>query len=189
VAAGVRKVSAGAGDETKQLAWEVLLAANRTQAKGSTVRLLVPRAPEVAEDLGTQLTDAQLLSVEEYLLDRGYVASADIGLTWSTYTVTPAGLRWLEASAPEPSLSDPLRELADKPDKETAFESALRAEVEEERHRLEEVERELNEAHPEPENAQGPRESPEIPGPNETTTEGGGGQETSSERRWWEFWR
>ena len=39
-------------DETEKLAWVVLLAANRTQAKGSTVRLIVPRAPEVAEELG-----------------------------------------------------------------------------------------------------------------------------------------
>jgi hypothetical protein len=37
--------------------------------------------------------------------------------------------------------------------------------------------------------SQEPRESPESPSPDETTTEGSGGQETPSERRWWEFWR
>ena len=80
-------------NQTEQLAWVVLRAANRTQAKGSTARLVVPRAPEVADELGRELTDAQFRSVEEYLLDHGYVADADIGLTWSAYTVTPAGLK------------------------------------------------------------------------------------------------
>jgi hypothetical protein len=55
----------------EQLAWVVLRAANRSQAKSSTARLIVPRAPEVAEELGMDLTDAQFLSVEEYLLDHG----------------------------------------------------------------------------------------------------------------------
>ncbi len=69
------------GDEIEQLAWVVLHAANRIQAKSSTARLIVPRAQEVAEELGMDLTDAQFLSVEEYLLDHGYVMLADIGLT------------------------------------------------------------------------------------------------------------
>ena len=153
-------------DQIEQLAWVVLRAANRTQAKGSTARLIVPRAPEVAEDLGIELTDAEFLSVEEYLRDHGYVAPADIGLSWGTYTATPAGLRWLEASLPEPSLMDPLRELADKPGEETAFESALRAELEEERRQMEELERELNETPPEA------RESSESPGPSDTELPG-----------------
>jgi hypothetical protein len=171
---GVRALSIE--NQIEQLAWVVLRAANRTQAKGSTARLIVPRAPEVAEDLDLELTDHEFLSVEEYLLDHGYVAPADIVLTWGTYTATPAGLRWLEASLPEPSPMDPLRELADQPGEETAFESALRAEVEEERQRLEEVERELNEAAPEA------RESPESPGPMETPTDAGGGPQAITQR-------
>ena len=85
----------------EQLAWVVLRAANRSQAKSSTARLIVPRAPEVADELGMDLTEAQFLSVEEYLLDHGYIMLADIGLTWGTYTLTPAGLRWLDASSAE----------------------------------------------------------------------------------------
>ena len=69
------------GDEMEQLAWVGLRAANRSQAKSSTARLSVPRAPEVAEELGVDLTDAQFFSVEEYLLDHGYVVPANIGLT------------------------------------------------------------------------------------------------------------
>jgi hypothetical protein len=107
----------GAGEETERLAWVVLRAANRTQAKGSTSRLVVPRAPEVADEMGMDLTDVQFVSVEEYLEDRGYVAFADLGLVWDAYTITPAGLKWLKAP------------LYDRED--AAFESALRAEVEE----------------------------------------------------------
>jgi hypothetical protein len=79
-----------------------LRAANRTQARGSTVRLIVPRAPEVAEELGMELTEARLLSVEEYLQLHGYVAPANIELRWGTYTITPAGLQWLEEAPSEP---------------------------------------------------------------------------------------
>jgi hypothetical protein len=87
----------------KNLPWLVLRAANRTQARGSTVRLIVPRAQEVAEELGMmELTEARLLSVEEYLQLHGYVEPANIGLTWGTYTITPAGLRWLEEAPSEP---------------------------------------------------------------------------------------
>jgi hypothetical protein len=86
----------------KNLPWLVLRAANRTQARGSTVRLIVLRAPEVAEELGMDLTDTRVLSVEEYLQERGYIESANIGSTWGTYTITPAGLRWLEEAPSEP---------------------------------------------------------------------------------------
>jgi hypothetical protein len=91
----------------KNLPWLVLRAANRTQAKGSTVRLIVPRAQEVAEGLGMELTDSQLLSVEEHLQNHGYVEPANIGLTWGTYTITPAGLRWLEEAPPAEPLELP----------------------------------------------------------------------------------
>jgi hypothetical protein len=86
----------------KNLPWLVLRAANLTQARGSTVRPIVPRAPEVAEELGMELTDSQLLSMEEHLQVHGYVEPANIGLTWGTYTITPAGLRWLEEASSEP---------------------------------------------------------------------------------------
>jgi hypothetical protein len=86
----------------KNLPWLLLRAANRTQARGSTVRLIVLRTPEVAEELGMNLTDTRLLSVEEYLQERGYVESANILSTWGTYTITPAGLRWLEEAPSEP---------------------------------------------------------------------------------------
>ena len=86
----------------KNLPWLVLRAANRAQARGSTVRLIVLRTPEVAEELGMDLTDTRLLSVEEYLQEHGYVESANILSTWGTYTITPAGLRWLEEAPSEP---------------------------------------------------------------------------------------
>jgi hypothetical protein len=141
----------------EQLAWVGSRAANRSRAKSSTARLIVPRAPEVAEELGVDLTDAQFISVEEYLLDHGYVVPANIGLTWGTYTVTwgtytvtPSGLRWLEAGSAERSAANWLRELADKPTEELAFESTNRAELEEEQHRMGAFERELGEVQQEP---------------------------------------
>jgi len=143
-------------------------------------RLVVPRAPEVANEVGLDLTDAQFLSVEEYLLDHGYVASADIGLVWSTFTLTPAGLRWLEANLPEPSPTNRMQELTEGPDEEGAFESALRAELEKERRRMEGFERSLGE---------------EPPGALETAAEGRGSEETrpggveaqepAEARSWW----
>jgi hypothetical protein len=43
----------------------------------------------------------ELLSAEENLQDHGYVA--DIQLTRGTYTISPAGLDWLDGGLPEPS--------------------------------------------------------------------------------------
>jgi hypothetical protein len=82
--------------EAEELAWVVLRVANRTQARGSTARLVIPRAPEVAYELGVDLDEDRFLAAEEHLLERGYVAPVDIGLTRGAYTITPAGLRWLE---------------------------------------------------------------------------------------------
>ena len=83
--------------EAEELAWVVLRVANRTQARGSTVRLVVPRAPEVAYELGVDPDENRFLAAEEHLLQWGYVAPADISLTKASYyTITPAGLRWLE---------------------------------------------------------------------------------------------
>ncbi len=167
----------------EQLAWVVLRAANRSQAKSSTVRIVVPRAPEVAGEMGAELTDEQYLSVEEYLLDQGYVADADISLSWSAYTITPAGLKWLETGLPEPLLTNHwVQELAESAGEEEAFESVLRAELEEESRRMEDLERVLNEERSgAPETA---AEEPEV-----EPRSGTEGPHTAAERRWWEFWR
>ena len=116
--------------ETEQLAWLVLEALNRMQGRGTTVRLVVPSAPEVTRQLDPALAEHELLAAEEYLLKRVHIAPANIGLTWGTYTITPVGLEWLKGG----SLAE-----------EAALESVLRAELEEERRRLEMVERELDE--------------------------------------------
>jgi hypothetical protein len=50
------------------------------------------------------------------------------------------------AGMPEPPLTDRVRELAEKPGEEAAFEAALRTDLEEERRRIEEVEREFLDA-------------------------------------------
>jgi hypothetical protein len=47
------------------------------------------------------VTDEELLSAEEYLEGHGYLARADITLSRGTYTITPAGLKWLESSSPQ----------------------------------------------------------------------------------------
>ncbi len=60
--------------DAEELAWVVLQAANRTQAKGSTVRLVMPRAPEVAFEMGMEdLGDEPFLTAEEFLVERGYL--------------------------------------------------------------------------------------------------------------------
>jgi hypothetical protein len=130
-------------DGTEQLARVVLSAANRTQAKGSTVRPIVPLAPEVAQELGMELDDDVIVAAEEYLLKRGYVVPANIGIRWGTYTITPAGFSWLEESSSGSSTTDRMRELAEKSGEVTAFESVLQAELEEEQYLMEEIEREL----------------------------------------------
>ena len=89
-------------NETELLAGAVLRAVNRAQAKGSTIRLVVPRAPEVAYEMGMDLPEDRLLEVEEYLQDNGYIVPVDIGLPSGTYTITPAGLEWLDMGASEP---------------------------------------------------------------------------------------
>jgi hypothetical protein len=168
-------------DETRRLAWIVLQTANRTQAKGSSVRLVVPRAPEVTDELEPPLREVELLAVEEYLLERGYVAPDDIGLRWGTYTITPAGFYFLEAGLPEPK--DSLRELAEEPGEEAALESAIQSELAEEHRRMEEVERELEEVRQKV--SGGVPEEPESPGPSDAPTDAVGDQESGSERSWW----
>lgn len=101
-------------NETELLAWAVLRAANRTQAKGTTVRLVVPRAPEVAGDLDMEVAEERLLTAEEWLVERGYLAPADVWLTRGTYTITSAGLDWLRGGMPE-SLEAPQKATGDAP--------------------------------------------------------------------------
>jgi len=67
--------------EPERLAWSVLRTANRTQAKGSTARIVVPRDTEMVDGLGRERgvipTDDDLLSAEEVqslLRSRGGVA-------------------------------------------------------------------------------------------------------------------
>jgi hypothetical protein len=85
-------------NETEVLALVVLRAANRTQAKGSSVRLVILRAPEVANEVDTDLTEAQLLSVEGYLAYHGYIEPVHMGLTSSAYTITTSGLEWVKVT-------------------------------------------------------------------------------------------
>ena len=84
--------------------------ANRMQAKGSTARIVVPRDPEMVDELGRERgvipTDDDLLSAEEYLEEHGYLAPTDIGLTRGTYAITPAGLRWIKG-APSGAIETP----------------------------------------------------------------------------------
>ena len=84
----------------------VLQAVNRVQAKGTTVRLVAPRDPDIVEELGGELgsgpTDEELLSAEDYLLEHGYIEPTDLGVTRNVYTVTLAGLDWLEADSTAP---------------------------------------------------------------------------------------
>ncbi len=96
-------------NETEALALIVLRAANRTQAKGTTVRLVIPRAPEVAHEVGVELTEDQLLEVEEYLHLHGYLKPVDIGLTSRTYTITPTGLEWVDIVGVPELLEAPLQ--------------------------------------------------------------------------------
>ena len=58
--------------EAEKLAWVVLRVANRTQAKGSTARLVVLRAPEVAFAVGADaLGDELCRAAEDYLVEQG----------------------------------------------------------------------------------------------------------------------
>jgi hypothetical protein len=158
----------------KNLPWLVLRAANRTQAKGSTVRLIVPRAPEVAEELGMELTDSQLLSVEEHLHNHGYIEPANIGLTWGTYTVTLAGLRWLEEAPPSESSDSPAEALSSPVRPEPAEPAGTSEPVKEKPEEAEPEREEPNRIEPE-------RDEPERVEPRPGT----GGHQEDSDRPWW----
>jgi hypothetical protein len=101
-------------NETELLAWAVLRVANRTQARSTTVRLVVPRAPEVVHNLDMEITEERIVDTEEWLVDRGYLVPADVVLTRGTYTITPAGFEWLRGGMPEP-LEAPQKATEDAP--------------------------------------------------------------------------
>jgi hypothetical protein len=82
--------------EAEEMAWVVLRAANREQARGSTARLVIPNVLEMAQEIVAKLGYDRLLAAEDYLVERGYVVPSDISLTKDAYTITPAGLRWLK---------------------------------------------------------------------------------------------
>ena len=97
---GVTRVAAIAGDiadpdHRRQLATAARLL--------GPVRLVVPRAHEVAHDLGIeQISQERIVEAEEWLEERGYLAPLNVGLTWGTYTITSAGLEWLRGGMPRP---------------------------------------------------------------------------------------
>jgi hypothetical protein len=82
--------------QAEEIAWVVLRAANRKQARGSTARLVVPSVLEVAQEIVAKLGHDRLLAAEDYLLERGYVVPSDTSLSRGAYTITPAGMKWLE---------------------------------------------------------------------------------------------
>jgi hypothetical protein len=82
--------------QAEEIAWVVLRAANRKQARGSTARLVAPSVLEVAQEIVAKLGYDRLLAAEDYLLERGYIVRSDISLSRGAYTITPAGFRWLE---------------------------------------------------------------------------------------------
>lgn len=89
--------------EPQQLAWLLLDTVDRIQGKGTTVRLVVPSDQEVTRHLDPTLAEHELLAAEEYLLEWGYIAPANLGLMQSTYTITPAGLSWMDQGFPWPA--------------------------------------------------------------------------------------
>jgi hypothetical protein len=82
--------------QAEEIAWVVLRSANRKQARGSTARLVAPSVLEVAQEIVAKLGYDRLLAAEDYLLERGYVVPSDTSMTSGAYTITLAGLKWLE---------------------------------------------------------------------------------------------
>jgi hypothetical protein len=82
--------------QAEDIAWVVLRAANRKQARGSTARLVVPSVLEVAQEMVAKLGYDRLLAAEDFLLERGYVVPSETSLSRGAYIITPAGMKWLE---------------------------------------------------------------------------------------------
>jgi len=89
--------------EPQQLAWLVLETVDRIQGKRTTVRLVVPSDQEVTSQLDPTLAEHELLAAEAYLLEWGYIAPATLGFSRSTYTITSAGLSWIDGGFPWPA--------------------------------------------------------------------------------------
>jgi hypothetical protein len=82
--------------QPEEIAWVVLRIANRMQARGSTARLVDPSVLEVAQEIVAKLGYDRLLAAEDFLLERGYIVPSDTSLSRGAYTITPAGMKWLE---------------------------------------------------------------------------------------------
>jgi hypothetical protein len=90
--------------QAEELAWVMLRAANRTQARDSTARLVAPSVLEVTQEIVAKLGYDRLLAAEDYLVERGYVVPSDISLSRGAYTITPEGFRWLDRGPATPWL-------------------------------------------------------------------------------------
>ena len=92
--------SEGAMDMTacvREIAGALLDTVNRLQAKGSTVRIVVPRSLEVARELGFDDPDTgAILVAQDWLEHHRYISRTDLGLSVETFTITPEGLYWIE---------------------------------------------------------------------------------------------
>jgi hypothetical protein len=82
--------------QVEEIAWVVLRVANRMQARGSTARLVDPSVLEVAQEIVAKLGYDRLLAAEDFLLERGYIVPSATSLSRGAYTITPAGMKWLE---------------------------------------------------------------------------------------------
>lgn len=82
--------------QAEEIAWVVLRVANRMQARGSTARLVDPSVLEVAQEIVAKLGYDRLLAAEDFLLERGYIVPSATSLSRGGYTITPAGMKWLE---------------------------------------------------------------------------------------------
>ena len=77
--------------DTQQVAWLVLETLNRTQGKDTTVRLVVPRDPEVTHLLDPTLAAHKLPAAEAYLLERGYIAPTNLASRGAPTRLPPRG--------------------------------------------------------------------------------------------------
>jgi hypothetical protein len=78
-------------DEIGRLAYVVLRTVNRMQAKGSPVRIVAPRDPDVAHELGMDTDEDVILTAVEYLLEQGYVVPAGLDLQGGPTPSRPRG--------------------------------------------------------------------------------------------------
>src|SRR3712207_2241468 len=77
----------------REITGALLETVNRLQAKGSTVRIVVPRSLEVARELGFDDPDTgAVLVAQDWLEYHRYISRTDLGLSVETFTITPEGL-------------------------------------------------------------------------------------------------